>query len=140
MTDGRLEIEVAEGVLAPSPSRRLTRGGSSVGLPVRDRKPHVGVTKLAWLAPARQVLAGQLLSGGLDQLGLIAQIAAEQGDGLVTPERGHQYRLSPQPEVGHRRRQAATATPPAAKQDARGVARNPQRPSWSWRLSYEQNL
>jgi hypothetical protein len=70
-------------------------GGSSVGLPVRDLEPDVGVTQLAGLAPARQVLAGQLLSGRLDQLGVISQIAAEQGDGLVTPERGHQVGIAP---------------------------------------------
>jgi len=43
------------------------------------------VTQLAGLAPARQVLAGQLLSGRLDQLGVVGQVAAEQGDGLSRP-------------------------------------------------------
>jgi hypothetical protein len=67
------------------PAADQEEGGSSVGLPVRDLEPDVGVTELAGLAPARQVLAGQLLSGRLDQLGVISQIAAEQSDGLSRP-------------------------------------------------------
>jgi hypothetical protein len=55
----------------------------------------VGVTQLTGLAPAGQVLAGQLLSGGLDQLGVIDQVAAEQGDGLVTSEGGHRVGIAP---------------------------------------------
>ena len=55
-------------------------------LPFATSRPDVGVAELAGLAPARQVLAGQLLPGRLDQrLGVVAQVAAEQGDGLVRP-------------------------------------------------------
>jgi hypothetical protein len=45
--------------------------------PFATSSPDVGVTELAGPAPARQVLAGQLPSGRLDELGVVGQIAAE---------------------------------------------------------------
>jgi hypothetical protein len=77
------------------PAADQWEGGSSVGRPVRDLEPDVGVTELAGLAPARQILAGQLLSGRLDQLRVVGQIAAEQSDRLVTPELGHRVGIAP---------------------------------------------
>src|SRR5918999_1131549 len=68
---------------------------SSVGLAVRDLEPDVGVTQLAGLAPAGQVLAGQLPPSRLDQLGMVGQVPAEQGDSLVTPVGGHRVGIAP---------------------------------------------
>ena len=95
----------------PNWSPRVMGSGSSVGLLVGDLEPDVGVAELAGPAPARQVLAGQLLSGRLDELGVLGQIAAEPGDGLLTPEGGDRVGIAPARRTGDNHRAGRFAPP-----------------------------
>jgi hypothetical protein len=56
---------------------------------VGDLQEHVGVAEQVGWAPAGQRLAGELAAGGVDQLGMLCEVLAVQGDGDGLAVLGH---------------------------------------------------
>jgi hypothetical protein len=78
-------------------SRRTSTPGKRGG---RDLEEHVGLAGPVERTPAGKVLAGELAAGGGDQLGMLLEVLAVQGDGLGAAVIGHAVGVAPAGRAG----------------------------------------